>query len=89
MIRQHTDHRKQTPSSDRSPLPSSTPGATTPTVGAEPAISTSTAVAADAVQREIESIKNLITEQTKTIASQASQMQNLTSEIESLKAKLG
>lgn len=58
-------------------------------MSAGPAISTGTAVAADAVQREIEAIKNLITEQTKTIASQATQMQSLTSEIESLKAKLG
>ena len=41
------------------------------------------------MQREIETIKSLITEQTKTIASQANQMQNLTAEIESLKAKLG
>lgn len=52
-------------------------------------MSTGAAVAADAMQREMQTIKTLITEQTKTIASQAQQMQNLTSEIESLKAKLG
>jgi coronin-1B/1C/6 len=40
------------------------------------------------VHREIEEIKNLIAEQTKTIASQAKQMQTLTSEIEQLKSKL-
>ncbi|KAJ5179944.1 Actin-binding protein [Penicillium capsulatum] len=38
--------------------------------------------------RDIEDIKNLIAEQTKTIASQAQQMQTLTAEIESLKTKL-
>ncbi|RAK96750.1 coronin [Aspergillus ibericus CBS 121593] len=52
-------------------------------------ISTGAAVAADAVTREIGAIKELIAEQTKTIASQAQQMQSLTAEIESLKAKLG
>ncbi|PWY74347.1 coronin-like protein crn1 [Aspergillus heteromorphus CBS 117.55] len=62
--------------------PSATPG------GASP-ISTVAAVAADAVTREIGAIKDLIAEQTKTIASQAQQMQSLTAEIESLKAKLG
>lgn len=41
------------------------------------------------MQREIGSIKDLIAEQTKTIATQAQQMQTLTAEIESLKAKLG
>ncbi|KAL3449798.1 hypothetical protein BJX65DRAFT_271933 [Aspergillus insuetus] len=45
--------------------------------------------AADAVQREIGAIKELLAEQTKTIASQAEQVQNLTAEIEALKAKLG
>ena len=52
-------------------------------------ISAGAAVAADAVTREIGAIKELIAEQTKTIASQAQQMQSLTAEIESLKAKLG
>jgi coronin-1B/1C/6 len=41
------------------------------------------------VQREIGAIKELLAEQTKTIASQAEQVQNLTAEIEALKAKLG
>ncbi|KAJ5613360.1 hypothetical protein N7510_006554 [Penicillium lagena] len=40
------------------------------------------------VHREIEEIKNLIAEQTKTIATQAQQIQILTGEIESLKSKL-
>lgn len=39
--------------------------------------------------REISEIKSLIAAQTKTIASQADQVQTLTAEIESLKAKLG
>ncbi|PYH96099.1 coronin-like protein crn1 [Aspergillus ellipticus CBS 707.79] len=65
--------------------PALTPTPTSPAV----AISTSAAVAADAVTREIGAIKDLIAEQTKTIASQAQQMQSLTAEIESLKAKLG
>lgn len=43
----------------------------------------------DAVQRDIQELKSLIAEQTRTIASQAEQMQQLTAEIESLKAKLG
>ncbi|KAI9926361.1 Coronin-2B [Aspergillus wentii] len=77
-------------SADRSPQAStpvaSTPIASTPTASA---LSAGAAVAADAVQREIGVIKDLISEQTKTIASQAQQMQNLTAEIESLKAKLG
>lgn len=46
-------------------------------------------MAADTVTREIGEIKSLIATQTKTIASQADQVQSLTSEIESLKAKLG
>ncbi|OJJ31606.1 hypothetical protein ASPWEDRAFT_45566 [Aspergillus wentii DTO 134E9] len=77
-------------SADRSPQ-ASTPVASTP-IASTPmasALSAGAAVAADAVQREIGVIKDLISEQTKTIASQAQQMQNLTAEIESLKAKLG
>jgi coronin-1B/1C/6 len=46
-------------------------------------------VPTNVVQRDIQEIKSLIAEQTKTIASQAQQVQNLTAEIESLKAKLG
>lgn len=49
----------------------------------------SSTVATDAVSREIGEIKSLIALQTKTIASQADQVQSLTNEIESLKAKLG
>ena len=40
------------------------------------------------VSKEIEEIKNLIAEQTKTIAEQAQQVQTLTAEIEALKTKL-
>ncbi|KAJ5669940.1 coronin-like protein crn1 [Penicillium maclennaniae] len=58
-----------------------TPAASSPTAS-ESGLPTS------AVHREIEEIKNLIAEQTRTIASQAKQMQTLTSEIESLKSKL-
>lgn len=59
-------------------------------MGGESSTLTSTAaVAADTVTREIGEIKSLIATQTKTIASQADQVQSLTSEIESLKAKLG
>ncbi|OJJ47310.1 hypothetical protein ASPZODRAFT_159217 [Penicilliopsis zonata CBS 506.65] len=68
---------------ERSPI--ATPGAATPVP--EP-ISSSNSVVADSVQQEIESIKSLIAEQTKTIATQAQQMQALTEEIESLKSKL-
>lgn len=59
--------------------PSQTP---TSTPASEPSVPTST------VNRDIEEIKNLIAEQTKTIASQAQQMQTLTAEIEALKSKL-
>ena len=59
-------------------------------MGGESSTLTSTAaVAGDTVTREIGEIKSLIATQTKTIASQADQVQSLTSEIESLKAKLG
>lgn len=88
-LSKHTNSRQTPPSATRSPIQPSTPGATTPTVPADPAITTGAAMSADAMQREVETIKTLITEQTKTIASQAEQMQTLTSEIESLKAKLG
>jgi coronin-1B/1C/6 len=67
----------------------STPTTTTPPPSAGSTLQTGAAVAADAVQREVSAIKDLIAEQTKIIASQAEQMQNLTAEIESLKAKLG
>lgn len=43
---------------------------------------------APASHKEIEEIKNLIAQQTKIIADQASQMQKLTSEVEALKSKL-
>ncbi|GES56867.1 coronin-like protein crn1 [Aspergillus terreus] len=91
-------HKKEEPKSqdttpttaERSPAPS-TPAANTPAVSTPPASST-TATAntvADAVGRELGAIKDLLNQQTKTIAEQAQQMQNLTAEIESLKAKLG
>ncbi|KAA8643999.1 coronin [Aspergillus tanneri] len=77
-----------TPVAERA-SPANTPAATTPTVPAGPTLTSTAAVAADAMQREVSSIKELIAEQTKTIALQAEQMQTLTAEIESLKAKLG
>ncbi|KAF9891645.1 Coronin-like protein crn1 [Aspergillus nanangensis] len=72
-----------------SPAPS-TPAASTPTATTPVTTTASTVtVSADTVSREMSAIKDLIAEQTKTIATQAQQMQNLTAEIESLKAKLG
>ena len=53
-----------------------------------PSPSTEASLPATTVHREIEEIKSLIAEQTKTIAAQAQQMQTLTAEIESLKSKL-
>ncbi|KAL4891797.1 hypothetical protein BDV59DRAFT_181008 [Aspergillus ambiguus] len=70
-------------SADRSPAPS-TPTTSTPAPG-----SSATTAVADVVGRELGAIKDLLDMQTKTIAQQAQQMQNLTAEIESLKAKLG
>ncbi|EED19817.1 actin-binding protein, putative [Talaromyces stipitatus ATCC 10500] len=62
----------------------STPTIETPKITIEnPTTTTSTSVSDD-----IAEIKALIAQQTRTIASQAEQMQNLTAEIESLKAKL-
>jgi coronin-1B/1C/6 len=61
------------------------PGPITPALDG----SSASIVPTNAVQRDIQEIKSLIAEQTKTIASQAQQVQNLTAEIESLKAKLG
>jgi coronin-1B/1C/6 len=71
--------------SEPKPEPKPEPRSITPTTS--PAASESS-LTTSAVHREIEEIKNLIAEQTKTIASQAKQMQTLTSEIESLKSKL-
>ncbi|KAH8427099.1 coronin [Aspergillus melleus] len=82
-----TPPKVSTPTNDRSAT--NTPTVSTPTGSAGSTLTTTAAVAADAVQREIGSIKDLIAEQTKTIATQAQQMQTLTAEIESLKAKLG
>jgi coronin-1B/1C/6 len=67
----------------------STPTTTTPPASVGSTLQSGTAVAADAVHREVSAIKDLLAEQTKIIAAQAEQMQNLTAEIESLKAKLG
>ncbi|PLN81852.1 putative actin-binding protein [Aspergillus taichungensis] len=77
-----------TPTADRSPAPS-TPTVGTPSSATGPTLPANNAIATDTVQREIGAIKDLIAEQTKTIATQAQQVQNLTAEIESLKAKLG
>ncbi|KAL4785381.1 hypothetical protein BJX76DRAFT_356101 [Aspergillus varians] len=79
---------------DRSPAPSA-PSAqpTAPlssTTGSAPVASVPAGTfTADAVQREMGAIKDLIVEQTRTIASQAQQVEKLTAEIESLKAQLG
>lgn len=51
-------------------------------------VAKSSSVSSDSVKDDIAEIKALIAQQTKTIASQAEQMQNLTAEIESLKSKL-
>lgn len=67
-----------------SPISASTPVTVTPAI-----IEPTSTVSVDAVQRDIQELKSLIAEQTRTIASQAEQMQQLTAEIESLKAKLG
>ncbi|KAJ5195571.1 Actin-binding protein [Penicillium cinerascens] len=67
------------------PEPKPEPRAATPIASSPASEST---LPTSTVQREMEEIKKLIAEQTKTIASQAQQMQTLTSEIESLKSKL-
>ncbi|KAL4933331.1 coronin [Aspergillus undulatus] len=54
-----------------------------------PLTSTTGSVPADTVSREIGVVKDLLAEQTKTIASQGQLIEKLTAEIESLKAKLG
>lgn len=74
--------QQQQQQANSAPLPTTTPGANTPTADSPAALP------ADAVQREIQAIKDLIAEQTRTIASQAEMVQTLTAEIESLKAKL-
>ncbi|GFF33457.1 coronin-like protein crn1 [Aspergillus udagawae] len=74
---------------ERSTPTVSTPTTTTPPASVGSTLQSGTAVAADAVHREVSAIKDLLAEQTKIIAAQAEQMQNLTAEIESLKAKLG
>ncbi|KKK14452.1 hypothetical protein P175DRAFT_0525175 [Aspergillus ochraceoroseus IBT 24754] len=84
-LRKDEQFKTQSPVASSSPI-ASTPGASTPAQSTGP---TAAGVSTDAVSREIGAIKELLAEQTKTIASQAQQMQNLTAEIESLKAKLG
>ncbi|BDD61003.1 Coronin-like protein crn1 [Monascus purpureus] len=90
---QKVDSKLQTSISQSTPE-SSSPAAASPVISiaagnVESAVSTGAAVVADAVQREIETIKALIAEQTKTITAQAQHMQTLAAEVESLKAKLG
>ncbi|CRG83415.1 Coronin-like protein crn1 [Talaromyces islandicus] len=51
-------------------------------------VAKSSSISSDSVKDDIAEIKALIAQQTKTIASQAEQVQNLTAEIESLKSKL-
>ncbi|KMP05630.1 Coronin-like protein crn1 [Coccidioides immitis] len=63
-------------------LPVVTPGVSTPTLD-------DFSTAPQSLLKEMEQIKAMITEQTKTIAAQAKQMAVLTNEIDSLKAKLG
>jgi coronin-1B/1C/6 len=64
-----------------------TPVASTPVTAAPVATESSTAPAND-VSGYIQEIKDLLAQQTKIIAAQAEQVQHLTTEIESLKAKL-
>ncbi|BCR89326.1 coronin [Aspergillus chevalieri] len=80
-------HLKEEPKSRQSPV--QTPTAASTPVSGESTLTATATVAADTVTREISEIKSLIAAQTKTIASQADQVQTLTAEIESLKAKLG
>ncbi|CAG7920204.1 unnamed protein product [Penicillium olsonii] len=62
------------------------PVVSTPTI---PSPASETSSPSNSVPKnDIEEIKNLIAQQTKTIASQAQQMQTLTAEIEALKSKL-
>jgi coronin-1B/1C/6 len=70
----------ETPLSPTPPTPIAAPSSA--------AVDASASSTGSAVHDEIREIKALIAEQTKTIASQARQMQNLTAEIESLKSKL-
>ena len=84
----------QTSASEAASKSASTPVASSPVVSTpasnvESAASSGAAVVAGAVQREIETIKTLIADQTKTITAQAQHMQALAVEVESLKAKLG
>lgn len=65
-----------------------TPVASTPTMETPKTTTQTPTAASPSVSNDIAEIKALIAQQTKTIASQAEQMQNLTAEIESLKAKL-
>jgi coronin-1B/1C/6 len=58
-------------------------------VATTPAAKESSTDPTDGVSGDIQEIKDLIAQQTRTIASQAEQVQHLTAEIESLKAKLG
>ncbi|KAL5335468.1 hypothetical protein BJX70DRAFT_375064 [Aspergillus crustosus] len=97
--------QKDEPAKAQSPVSASpapvnrSPAPTTPaTAQAEPtdplssttgSVAAGVSVAADAVQREINVVKDLLAEQAKTISSQTEQIQNLVAEIESLKAKLG
>lgn len=90
---QKVESKLQTSISQSTPE-SSSPAVASPVISiaagnVESAVSTGAAVVADAVQREIETIKALIAEQTKTITAQAQHMQTLAAEVESLKAKLG
>ncbi|KAL4875100.1 hypothetical protein BJY04DRAFT_202714 [Aspergillus karnatakaensis] len=78
---------------NRSPAPT-TPAVTqaeptTPLSSTAGSVAAGGSIAADAVQRELNTVKDLIAEQAKTISSQTEQLQNLVAEIESLKAKLG
>ncbi|KAL4920114.1 hypothetical protein BDW62DRAFT_22738 [Aspergillus aurantiobrunneus] len=71
---------------NRSPTPTTPSGQTTTSL---PSTAGSASIPADSIQREIDAIKSLVAEQTKAIATHADVVQKLTSEIESLKAKLG
>lgn len=66
-----------------------TPVASTPSTFTPTTTVKKSSAPSGAGQDDIAEIKALISQQTKTIAAQAEQMQNLTAEIEALKSKLG
>ncbi|GLI80339.1 coronin-like protein crn1 [Penicillium ochrochloron] len=84
-VAESSSPRVSSPLRPKEPEPEVKPQSPVATATASPPVSESTAPAS---HKEIEEIKNLIAQQTKIIADQASQMQKLTSELEALKSKL-